>query len=108
MSERFIPIQDGYFWGSSQMYGVGQKDLPKIFHIHLSMMKLDIVIFYLKELQRIYESRDTTLSYADTYVFHQKSATFVISKNADIGWILIHKLYLFQRDIPRRTSSEKV
>ena len=54
------PIQDGHFWDCSRMGG-GQKSppLPKICHAYPTMMKLGIVIPYLKRIQKIYESRDT-------------------------------------------------
>ena len=57
----FNPIQDGHFRGCSRMAGGRQKGLlPKITHIYPTMMKLGTVIPYLKEIQKIYESCDTT------------------------------------------------
>ena len=54
------PIQDGHFRGCSRMEE-GKKDpLPKICHTYPSMMKLGTVIPYLRKIQKIYESRDTT------------------------------------------------
>ena len=42
----------------------GQKDpFPKIYHTNPAEMKLDTVIPYLKKIQKIYESRDTTLEF---------------------------------------------
>ena len=35
--------------------------LPKIFYTYPKMMKLGIIIPYLKKIQKIYESRDTPL-----------------------------------------------
>ena len=46
------------------------------------MMKLGTVMPYLKKIQKLYKSHDTAF-------FHWKSATFVISRNADIDYILI-------------------
>ena len=57
----FNPIQDGPFRGCSRM-GEGQKcPLPKICYTYPAMIKLEKVIPYLKETQKIYESRDTLL-----------------------------------------------
>ena len=54
----FNPILDGLFWGCSRKGG--QKGpLPKICHTYSTMMKLGPVIPYLKEIQKIYEPRDT-------------------------------------------------
>ena len=51
------PTQDGLFRGCSRMGGLFG---PKICHIYPNptMMKLGIVIPYLKMIQKIYESRD--------------------------------------------------
>ena len=46
--------------GCSRMGGGGNKKaphLPKFSHIYLAMMKLGIVISYLKKVQKTYESR---------------------------------------------------
>ena len=44
--------------------GGGQKDpLPKICHTDPTMMKLGTVISYLKKIQEIYKSRDTSLEF---------------------------------------------
>ena len=47
----FNPIQDGHFWGCSQMGGGGwqKKPLPKICQRYPTMMKLGTVIPYPKE-----------------------------------------------------------
>ena len=60
------PIQDGLFWGFSWMEwgGGGEKvHLPKICHTYPAMMKVDTVIPHLKNIQKIYESRDTPLEF---------------------------------------------
>ena len=61
------PIQDGHFWGCSWMGGGGgggtKAPLPKICHTYSTIMKLGIVIPYLKKIQKIYESRDTPLEF---------------------------------------------
>ena len=60
----FNAIQDGPFWGCSRM-GVIKKPppLPKIYHIYPATMKLGKVIPYLKMIQKIYESCDTSLEF---------------------------------------------
>ena len=57
------PIQDGLFWGCSRMEGGKKVPLPKVCHTYLTIMKLATVIPYLKEIQKIYESRDTPLKF---------------------------------------------
>ena len=56
------PIQDGPFRGCSRM---GSKRPPnrKICHTYPTMMKLGTVIPYLKRIQKIYESCDTSLEF---------------------------------------------
>ena len=73
------PIQDGHFWGCSQMRE-GQKrlPLPKICHTYLTMMKLDIVIPNLKKIQKVYESRDTPR--ADISIFSPEISKFCYIK----------------------------
>ena len=76
-------IQDGPFRGCSRM-GVGQKaPLPKIFHTYPTMMKLGIIIPYLKKTQRINELYWVELSCTDisnpwvvltSVFFHRESA----------------------------------
>ena len=53
------PIQDGPFWGCSQMGG-NRAPLPKICHLYPTIMKLGAVIPYQKKIQNIYKSRDTS------------------------------------------------
>ena len=61
------PIQDGLFWGCSRMGGKKVPPLPKICHTYPIMMKLGTAITYLKNIQTISESRDTTL----VFCWHQ-------------------------------------
>ena len=57
----FNPIQDGHFCGCSQMGVRGKKvPLPKICHTYPTMMKLGTVISYIKKIQKIYKSHNTT------------------------------------------------
>ena len=58
------PVQDGPFRGCSRMGG-GQKTppLPKISHTYPTMMKLDTVTPYLKNILKVYESRDTHVEF---------------------------------------------
>ena len=65
--------------------------LHKICHTYPKIMKLGAVIPYLMKIRKINKSRDTAIKfYWHQYFFHQKSATFVISRNTDIDCILIH------------------
>ena len=62
LEDVFNPIQDGPFWGCSQMGG--QKGpLPKISHTYPTKMKLGTVILYLEKTQKIYESHDAPLEF---------------------------------------------
>ena len=57
------PIQDELFRGCSWMGGPKRPPLSKICHTYPTMMKLGRVIPYPKKVQKIYESRDTTLEF---------------------------------------------
>ena len=57
----FNPIQNGPFWGCSQVWGAKKTPLPKICYTYPTMMKPGTVTPYLKKTQRKYESRDTPL-----------------------------------------------
>ena len=60
----FNTIQDGLFWGCSQIGEGGGKKAPALKSvIHPTMMKLGTVIPYLEKIQKIYESRDTPLEF---------------------------------------------
>ena len=48
------PVQDGLFWGCSRMGGTKRPPLPKICHAYPTMMKLRIVVPYLKKIQKLY------------------------------------------------------
>ena len=58
------PIQDGLFRGS-RMGGRGLfgPPLPKICHTYPTMMKLGTAIPYLRKIQKIYKSRDTSFEF---------------------------------------------
>ena len=50
-------------WGKGGGKGGAKRSpLPKICHIHPTMMKFGTAIFYEKKIQKIYKSRDTPLS----------------------------------------------
>ena len=55
----------GFFDAAHGWGGGGQKGppLPKICHTYPTLMKLGTVIPYPKEIQKIYESRDTPLEF---------------------------------------------
>ena len=60
----FDPIQDWLFWGCSRMReGGGSKKapLPKICLTYPTTMKLGTVIPYLKKIETMHETRDTSL-----------------------------------------------
>ena len=61
------PIQDGIFWGCSWMGGGGRgkkgPSLHKICHTYPAMMKLGTVIPQSKEIQKIYELRETPVEF---------------------------------------------
>ena len=62
------PIQNGLFWGCSRIKkrgggGVQKGPHPKILHTYRTMMKLGTVIPDLKNIQKIYESRETSLEF---------------------------------------------
>ena len=82
----FNPIQDGHFWGCSWMGAGGGKKapLPKICH-NLAQLYLTQ-----KRFKKYINHVTHPLSSADISIFHRKSANFVISRNTDIGCILIH------------------
>ena len=90
--KHFNPIQDGHFWGCSRMGGSKKAPIPKICHRYPTMMKLGMVIPYLKKIQKIYESRDTPSPWVllTSAFFHRKSENFVISRNTDVDCISIH------------------
>ena len=77
--------------GTAHEWEGDKKALPlsKICHTYPTMMTLGTAIHYLKKIQ--YMNHVTHLfSSADIHIFHQKSATFVISRFTDKGFILIH------------------
>ena len=43
--------------------GAKKAPLPKIWHTYPTMMKLGTVIPYLKKIQKLYESRDTSFEF---------------------------------------------
>ena len=43
--------------------GGGRRLLPKICHTYPTMMKLGTLILYLKKIQKIYKSHDTSLEF---------------------------------------------
>ena len=59
------------------------------------MMKFGTVISYLKVIQKIYESRDTSWVLLTSAIFHRKSANFAISRNTRVDCILIQNFLIF-------------
>ena len=60
--------------------------LPKICHTYPTMIKLATVIPYLKKIQKMYESRDTSFE----FFFLPETSKFCLSRNADRDSILVH------------------
>ena len=61
--KNFNPIQNGPFRGCSRIAGGAKKrplPLPKICHTYPTVTKLGTVIPYLKNIQKIHESGDTS------------------------------------------------
>ena len=80
-------------FGAAQECGSKKASLPKICHTDLPITKL--VLPYLK-IQKIYKSLGTPLEfYRRQQFFHQKSATFIKSRNTDKDYILMHNFYFF-------------
>ena len=77
----------GLFGGCSRMGG--STSLKSV--THPTLMKLGTTIPYIRKIQKIHKSRETTLSSADLSIFHRKSAIFSISINTGIDCILMHK-----------------
>ena len=72
--------------------GKNAPPLPKTCHTYPTTIKRGTVIPYLKEIQKIYESRDNPLSFADISIFHCKSANFVMWGNTDTDCVFVHNL----------------
>ena len=80
----------GLFGAAHGWQGVASL-LSKICHTYPTLMKLGTVMPYLKKIQKIHKSRDTTFSVLPTSSFFLwKSAIFVISGNTGIDYILMH------------------
>ena len=76
---RFVdPIQNGLFRGCLRMGGGFLA--PKICRTYPTMMTLGTVIPYLRQIQKIYKSRDTPLSSADISIFSQEIRKFCYIK----------------------------
>ena len=87
----FNPIQDGHFQGCSRMGGGAEKPLlPKICHAYPKMMKLDSYTLPIDHPKNMSITWHTPWVLLTSAIFHWKSANFVISRNTDIDFILIH------------------
>ena len=67
-NERIFALFRTGIFGAAHGWGGGggggaKSPLPKIFHTYPTMMKLGTVISYIKNIQKIYESRDTPPEY---------------------------------------------
>ena len=64
-------------FGAAHGWGGGKKNpFLKICHTYPTMMKLGTIIPYLKKIQKIYESRDTPLSFAEISIFSPETCKF--------------------------------
>ena len=62
-NERIFALFRTGIFGAAHGWGGAKSPLPKIFHTYPTMMKLATVISYIKNIQKIYESRDTPPEY---------------------------------------------
>ena len=86
------PTQDGHFRGCSRMGEGGaakRPPLPKICHKYPTMMKLGYILPK-EDPKNIWIMWHTPWLLLTLAFFQQKSANFVISRNADIDCILEH------------------
>ena len=74
----------GHGWG-------GRSLLSKICHTYTAMMKLGTVILCLKKTQKYINH----VTHSTPPFFHRKSATFAISKSADIDCVSTHNFLFF-------------
>ena len=84
------PIQDGLFRGCSRMGRAFLAPLPKIPHTYPTMMKLGTVIPYLRKIQKMYKSRDTSLEFCWHQHFFTGNQEILLHQEIHIDWILIH------------------
>ena len=73
-----------FFGAAHEWGGALWLPLPKICHTYATIIKLGTVISYLRKIQKMYKSRDTSLAF-----FHRKSTNFATSENTHIDWNLI-------------------
>ena len=91
----FNPIQDGFFRGCSRM-GLGfLAPLPKIRHTYPTTIKVGTVIPYLRKIQKMYESCDTSLEFwtgNQQILLHQEihieiRIWWIISNSFNFSWV---------------------
>ena len=70
--------------------GGAKKPFSKICHTYPTVMKLGIIMPYLKKIKKYLNHVTFPLSSADSAFFHRKSANFAISRNTDTDSICIH------------------
>ena len=86
------PIQNGRFWGCWWMgWGAKKAPLPKICHTYPTVMKPRTVLPYVKNIQKIYEPRDTPCHFCWHQHFFTGNQQIVFSRNRDINCILVHR-----------------
>ena len=86
-------IQGGHFQGCSRMGGgEGAKRPPSLISVTHILQLWNFAQLYLtyRRSEKYINHATQPMSSAEISSFHQKSANFVISRNADINCILIH------------------
>ena len=79
------PIEDAIFRGCSRIGEGGKKvPLPKICHTYPAMMKLDAVIPHLKNIRKLFESRDTPLEFCWHHHFFTENHQILLYQEIQI------------------------
>ena len=96
LSKKLNRIQNGLFLSCSRIWGGAKKPFHhKICHKYPAMIKLGIVIPYLKKIKKYMNHVTSLFSYAGISIFDRKSANLAISRNTSKDWILIYNFYFF-------------
>ena len=80
----FRDVQDGSFQGWDGGRRGKKAPLSIICYTHPTMMKTDTVILYLKKIQKIYNSRDTTLEFCSHQHFFTRNQQFFLYQEMQI------------------------
>ena len=91
------------FLGATKEWGDKKASLPKICHTYPTMIKLRIFIPYLKKIQKLYESYDTTLEFCWHQHFFTRNQQilpyqeihiyipfrYIIFNSTNLSWVLM-------------------